>query len=108
MHPNFGSAYATPSSRLTDAHYVKLNLLNRWTWERFQRLANYLKLTPYELGSIACVPHEVVERWKLRSVIPLSAAQGAYSIALVLTVLEGHLIGDLYHDVIQNPFPSIP
>jgi hypothetical protein len=106
-HPNFGSDFATPSSQRVDAHYVKLNLLDRWTWERFSRMCRFMQLTPYELGSIACIPHRVIEQWKLRSVLPMSATQGAYAVALILTVIESQVLAGHVSDVIEDPIPKL-
>ncbi len=106
-HPNFGSKFATPASLRVDFHYIHLDLINRWTWERFKRLANFLKLTPYEVASIAGIPHAVVARWEYKSAIPIPAVAGAWSAVLVLTVLEHEVLSKWTNDTIANPFPDL-
>lgn len=106
-YPNVGSKFSTPTSCLVDKHYGDLQLFTRWTWERYLRLAAFLKLSPYELGSVTGIPHSAVERWKLKSPIPISPSEGGYSAALVLTILEAHVCGELLGDTIANPFPDL-
>lgn len=106
-HPNFGSKFATPTSMRVDFHYIKMDLYRRWTWERYKRLANFLALTPYELASIVAIPHVAVERWERFKEIPMSQTQGAWTAALVLTVLEHQVLKDWVNDTIENPFPDL-
>lgn len=106
-HPNFGSKFATPASRLIDHHYSKLLIYSRWTWERYARLAVLLKLTPYELGSVVGIPHSVVEKWKARTTVPIRPEDGGHAIGLILTILEGHVLAEHTNDVIKDPFPNL-
>ena len=107
QHPNFGSKNATPGSRLIDLHYQRLFIYERWTWERFDRLAAALKITPYELASIVGLPHKCVAKWEYKTQMPLSQHNGGLGVALCLTVLEAHILAAFTEDIIKNPYPDL-
>lgn len=93
-------AYETPGSALIDLHYAKLRLDSRWTWERFMRLAGFLRLTPGELASLVRLKHSLLEGCHARNQFPPP-------VALLLTVLEAHVTAGLVPDAIANPFPKL-
>jgi hypothetical protein len=105
--PNPGSLHQTPASLILDVHYAKLLLVERWTWDRFIRFAAYLKMTPYELGSAALISHDMVDHLRSKNHLGGYRHQGVRAQALILTLLEAHLCGAIFHDVIQNPFPDL-
>ena len=104
--PNEGSKCQTPASLKVDLWYAHLNVWQRWTWERFQRLALFLKLTPAELASIACIPHRSLPSFEERNHLYNGQAMDRAA-ALVLTLLEAHVLREYSRDVIANPFPNL-
>lgn len=98
--PNRGSIHRTPASLHIDLHYAKLQIRERWNWERYCRLAAFLKYTPYELGSLCCIPHTKVT-------LAEKYNQFSPTAALVLTMLEAHFCHDFLYDAIQHPFPDL-
>lgn len=106
--PNTGSKFQTPASLKIDLHYAKLDLFTRWNYERFLRLAAFLQLTPYELGSLACITHRQVDTFRAANTLSVGTRKSKnYAAALILTVLEGHTCKAWTEDVIENPFPSL-
>lgn len=103
--PNVGSPHQTPASLATDAHYMSLRLVPRWDWDRFARLSAFLKLTPYELGSLALITHKEVGAWSQNNLLPMKEAD-ARRAALILTLIEAHILKDYTSDIIENPFPK--
>lgn len=106
LHPNHGSRRQTTTTLLIDAHYADLCLIERWTWERFQRLASFLQLTHAELASLALLPHAWLTQWPKTNILPIPRDQGAYAQALLLTLLEARVLQNWSNDIIANPFPS--
>lgn len=104
--PNEGSAGQTPASLRIDVHYMRLMLVERWTWERFAKLCLFLRMTDCEVASLVLLPHRYVERYRSTNALPLSRAH-AESVALSLTLLEAYLMRGLTEDVIENPFPDL-
>lgn len=105
--PNSNSNLATPGSRVIDIHYANLLLIERWTWERYTRLCEFLKMTPAELASLCLMPHSWLARYEERNSIPTGAGySGARSIALILALVEAHAMQRITKDVITNPFPN--
>lgn len=105
--PNAGSKFATPASLKTDLHYEKLGIYQRWTWDRFLRLATFLKITPYELGSLACVTHSQVEVLRNTNRLKLNGPGKNRPGALVLTLLETYCCRMYTKDIIESPFPNL-
>ena len=101
--PNAGSKTQTPASLSIDLHYEHLKIHGRWNWERFLRLSAFLNVTPSELGSIVCLKHEQVQRFKERNMLPVALR----SACLVLTLLEAHCCKSYMNDVIENPFSDL-
>lgn len=102
--PNGSSPYQTTATIYIDNYYATLMLRERWTWERYTRLCRFLKYTPYELGSMVLLRHKAVNSYQTANILrPREMAQ-----ALLLTILEAHVYGNMYHDVIANPFPKVP
>lgn len=92
--------YQTPGSALIDLHYAKLRVHRRWTWERFIRLAGFLRLTTGELASTVCLSHRSIEGCCARNQFPPP-------VALLLTMLEGHVCKGFVPDAIENPLPNL-
>ncbi len=97
--PNKGSPHQSPSSLLIDVHYAKLNLVRRWNWDRFHRLAAFLRLTHGELASLVCIQHSHLNGIQRRNVFPGPAA-------LLLTLLEAQVLAKCSNDIIPQPFPQ--
>lgn len=102
--PNAKSDVTTPASRLLDIHYANLLLIERWNWDRYITLCQFLKLTPAELASLCLMPHAWLERFKEENRIPHTAG-GARAVAFILTLIEAHAMKAISKDVIENPFP---
>jgi len=99
--PNRKSPLETPGSVLIDVHYAKLNIVRRWDWDRFNRLAAFLRLTHGELASFICLPHSLLKGCQKRNCFPGPAA-------LLLTLLEAQVMAKFSNDVIPQPFPNAP
>lgn len=97
--PNRRSKDATPASLRIDLHYARLNVHRRWDWHRYERLAQFLRLTPAELASVVCMPHKDLGRARANNRFHGSAA-------LLLTLLEAQVLREYSHDIIENPIPS--
>lgn len=92
--------YETPGSALIDLHYAKLRIDQRWTWDRFLRLAGFLRVTPGELASLVRLKHTLLEGCHLRNQFPPP-------VALLLTLIEAHVSAEIIPDVIKTPFPNL-
>lgn len=101
--PNTGSAHQTPASLMVDVHYSNLRLLERWTWERYARFCQFLKMTPYEVASLVMLRHDAVEKFREGNRIP---GHNARAVALLLTLVEAWACKEWAGDVIENPFPE--
>lgn len=97
--PNKGSKLQTPASLNIDLHYAELQVIRRWNWERYHRLAAFLRLTHGELASLICLPHSLLKGIQRRNVFPGPAA-------LLLTLLEAQVMQAYSKDIIAQPFPS--
>jgi hypothetical protein len=104
-HPNARSKHRSPTSLAIDAHYAGLCLADRWTWERYTRLAAFLRLTVFELASLALIPHARIDRWRRDFVFPFDP-DVAYAHAMILTLIESNVLREYTKDVIANPFPT--
>lgn len=102
--PNYGQPTQTTATKLIDFHYSNLLLVRRWTWDRYVRLAAYLKMTEYELASLATLTHKEVPKFRRENRITRSHAQ---SVCLILTILEHHVAGQMAMDTVANPFPNL-
>lgn len=102
--PNKGSRHQTPASVYIDAHYHTLELTRRWSWFRYTRLCNRINMTPYELGSLVMLSHASIAAFEKKKVMDKRIAR---PVALLLTLFEAHLFGEMLHDVIKNPFPDL-
>lgn len=98
---NKSSPYKTAATLRIDLHYAKLGIIARWDWRRYARLAQFLNLTIYELGSTICLPHATVENAKNRNKFD-------GPVCLLLTLLEAQAMMTYTNDVIRNPFPHDP
>jgi len=103
---NKDSEGQTPASLAIDIHYLNLRIVERWTWERYLRLCQYLKMTEYELASLVRLPHKAIEKYRERFSLPLPRGH-AESVALLLTIVETHFLKGLRDDVILEIFPRI-
>lgn len=99
LTPNHTSKHQTPASLRIDLHYARLNLIRRWNWERFHRLAAFLNVTYGELASLIALPHSQLYTCRERNYFHGSAA-------LLLTLLEANALKDYSEDVIAQPFPT--
>lgn len=97
--PNQGSKLQTPASLNIDLHYAHLDVIRRWNWERYHRLAAFLQLTYGELASLICLPHSQLKGIRERNVFPGPPA-------LLLTLLEAQVLSAYSSDVIAQPFPQ--
>jgi hypothetical protein len=104
-HPNSGSPNGSPRSAIIDAYYARLLLVDRWTWNRFCRLATFLKLTHYELASLALIPHLYVKKWEDEYIFPVKN-KSAYAHAMILTLIESNVLDNYTKDVVKQPFPD--
>jgi hypothetical protein len=104
--PNAGSKYQTPNTLRIDVHYANLLLAERWTWDRFNRLASFLQISHAELASAVTLSHRALEKYESTNRIPNRDGNGR-AIALLLTLLETHCCGEWTNDVIQKPFPDL-
>lgn len=104
--PNEGSELQTPTTLQVDLHYAGLRVWERWSWDRFVRLCKFLNLTPAELASIACIPHNQLNLFQQRNRIMQSHAPNRAA-ALLLTILEAHCTKAFTNDVIESPFPDL-
>jgi hypothetical protein len=100
--PNVDSPYRTPTTLMIDARYSELMLIDRWTWDRFARLCQYLEMTAYEMASIVMMPHHSVEKWKESNIL---TCQSARHIALLLTLIEFNVCRELGDAV--DPFEGM-
>lgn len=97
--PNAKSIRKTPASLNIDLHYAELNIVRRWNWERFHRLAAFLNVTYEELASLICLPHTQLPGIKKRNFFPGPAA-------LLLTLIEAQAMIEYSQDIIAQPFPT--
>lgn len=97
--PNRGSKHQTLASLRIDLHYAKLDVIRRWSWERFHRLASFLNVTHGELASLVALPHSRLGTIKERNFFPGSTA-------LLLTIIEANALKNYSEDIIENPFPD--
>lgn len=104
--PNRDSPLSTPSSKLLDLHYANLLLIERWSWDRYIKLCEFLKMTPAELASLVLMPHAWLERYEDQNMLDYGLAKGSLAVALILTLIEAHTMQTVTKDVILNPFPN--
>lgn len=104
--PNEGSKLQTANTLRIDVHYANLLLVERWTWDRFNRLAAFLQISHAELASAVTLPHRYLDRYASSNRIPNRDGNGR-AIALLLTLLETHCCSEWTNDVIRNPFPDL-
>jgi hypothetical protein len=104
--PNDGSKFQTPNTLRIDVHYANLLLVERWNWDRFNRLASFLQISHAELASAVTLPHRYLAQYERSNRIPNRDGNGR-AVALILTLLESHVCGAWTNDVIANPFPSL-
>jgi hypothetical protein len=102
--PNENSPHQTPASLMIDTHYAQLGLVDRWGWERYVRLCQFLQMTPWEVASLVTLSHKAVAGFKRRGRM---SGYGTRGVALVLTLLEAHVMAAWTADVIANPFPDL-
>lgn len=105
--PNHGSKNATPASLKIDLHYAKRDIFTRWNFERFLRLAAFLKLTPYELGSLAGIAHKDVDLFREANVLVDFRNRRHYAAAILLTNFEWHATKAFTDDVVNDVFPNL-
>ena len=105
LAPNADSTKRTPASVMLDMHWENMRLVERWSWERYVRLCKFLSYTPWELASLVLLPHDQIERFRRTSCLSGKAAR---PVALILTLVEAHVMGNWTDDVIKNAFPKLP
>lgn len=105
--PNADSEFTTATTKIIDIHYSNKRISERWTFERYERLCSFLKLTHYELASLVCMPHLWVAKLKEENRIPCSVTGGGRAVAMLLTLLEARVLKKLVPDVIKNPFLNL-
>ena len=104
--PNRNSDIQTPASLKIDLRYAKLQIYDRWTYDRFVRLATFLNLTAGELASLACIPHRSLPVFERRNRLKIGLCKN-YGSAFLLTLIEAHVCREWTHDIIANPFPDL-
>lgn len=104
--PNRDSDIQTPASLKIDLRYAKLQIYDRWTYDRFVRLATFLNLTAGELASLACIPHRSLPTFERRNRLKVGPGKN-YGSAFLLTLIEAHVCREWTHDIIANPFPDL-
>lgn len=62
--PNQGSRHQTPASLMIDSRYARLQIVERWSWERYARLCQFLRMTEYEVGSMVMLTHSAVDTYR--------------------------------------------
>jgi hypothetical protein len=97
--PNLRSQDQTIITAKIDIHYADLGIVDRWTWERFNRMAAFLRLQHAELASLICLRHTDMRRAKKEDRFPGPAA-------LLLTLMEAQFMSE-YIATIKNPFPNL-
>ena len=103
--PNHESVHQTPASLMIDCHYASLRLVERWSWVRYVRLCKFLNFTPWELASLVMLRHAVIAPYQRTGRLP---AQNARAIAMMLTLIEAHVMAKWTDDTIPDPFPKLP
>lgn len=101
--PNEGSPHQTPASLMIDVRYANMLLVERWTWDRFARLCQFIQHTPYEVASMVMLKHAAVDTWKERNIL---SGWTAKHVALLLTVLE-YTLCRAYSDDVLDPFAEL-
>lgn len=89
---------------MIDTHYATLRIVERWDWNRYVRLCQFLQYTPWELASLVMIRHQVISHFQRRGRL---CGAGHRAAALVLTLLEAHCMAAWTKDVIRNPFPNL-
>lgn len=102
--PNAGTPHQTPASLMFEAHYAQLRLVERWSWERYARLCNFLQMTPYEVASLVMLRHTAIPLYHRRGVL---RGRDARPVAMLLTLIEAHCLQNWTSDVIKDPFPDL-
>lgn len=102
--PNQDSRHQTPASLMIDTHYAQLRLMERWTWDRYVRLCQFLRMTPWEVASLVMLRHGSIDTFRRKGRLSI---QGHRAAALVLTILEAHVMREWTSDVIENVFPNL-
>lgn len=105
--PNSGSKNATPASLKIDLHYAKREIFTRWNYERFLRLAAFLRLTPYELGSLAGIAHKDVDAFRAANVLVDCRSRRHFAAAILLTNFEWHACKAFTDDVVKDLYPNL-
>lgn len=105
--PNAGSEHTTATTKLLDLHYSNLRIAERWTWDRYQRLCSFLKLTEYEMASLCLMPHDWVAKLKEHNRLPCAVNGGGRAVAMILTMIEARVLKRYVPDVIDNPMPNV-
>jgi hypothetical protein len=101
--PN-GREHQTPASLYIDSWYSKIEIVERWSWERYVQLCNTLRMTPFEMASLVCMPHTAVVKFEANNCLP---PEGRRPIALLLTLVEAHFLSELVPDVVKEIFPDL-
>lgn len=105
--PNADSPLTTATTKLLDLHYSNKRIAERWTWERYQRLCSFLKVTEAELASLCLMPHGWIPKLKESNMLPCSVNGGGRAVGMILTLLEARVLKKLVPDVVAHPFPNL-
>lgn len=105
--PNTDSEYTTATTKIIDLHYSNKRIAERWTFERYERLCSFLKLTHYELASLVCMPHSHVAKLREYNLLPGTVNGGGRAVGMLLTILEARVLKKLVPDVVTNIFPNL-
>lgn len=105
--PNTDSEFTTATTKIIDLHYSNKRIAERWTWERFQRLCSFLKVTEPELASLCLMPHAWIPKLRENNQLPCIVSGGGRAVGMMLTMLEARVMKKVVGDVIINPMPNL-
>lgn len=101
-YPYFSSKYADmyPSIQVIGNWYSFLNMNRRWDKRRLRRLCSFLQVNELELGAIL----NVGPGYFMRDTVRKDFIKGP--LALLLTMLEAHVLSDFLEDVPEKVLPD--
>jgi hypothetical protein len=100
---NEGSKHHSATTKRIDGHFDSLDLYSTWNWPRFCRLADFLRITHYELASLVLLPHRYVGRYEETNRIP---GNSPHAIAYILSLYESQYSLTI-PDSIENLVPKL-
>ena len=84
----------TPTSLITDNHYLRFGLHSLWNAKRVRRLAGYLDMTEYELASMIMCSHNHMKRYLAKDAFPaVICCTPKAEIAIAAVLIKVSMIG---------------